>query len=81
MEGSIDYPDILFFEYMTGLIYESACRDDLALISFVNCIKHSEKLSYKHPDWALPYLGLGSVLFSNNEYELAARCFNQVTNL
>jgi hypothetical protein len=78
MQDNIEYSDLLFFEYMTGMIYESACRDDLALISFMNCIKHSEKLSYDHPDRALPYMGLGSVLFSNNEYELAARCFFEV---
>lgn len=81
MQDSIEYSDLLFFEFMTGLIYESACRDDLALNAYVNCIKHSEKLSYNHPDRALPYMGLGTVLFSNNEYSLAARCFFEVSLL
>lgn len=36
---------------------------------------HTDKLSSDHPDRALPYCGLGSVLYHMEEYELSARAF------
>ena len=69
--------DQLFLEFMTASIYESACRDDLALFSYTKCFNHTEKLGM-NPDQALPYLGLGGVMYHSGEYELAARCFHKV---
>lgn len=33
------------------------------------------RLKEDHPDNALPFMGMGSVMYNSGEYELAARCF------
>lgn len=47
----------------------------MALYSYFNCRNITNKLSWSSPDKALPYSGLGNVLFRMQEYEFAIRCF------
>lgn len=67
----------LFFEFMKGSLCCSIGKDDHALAAFFNCRKHIEggKLGFVNPDRALPYFGIGEVLYEISEYEFAARAF------
>ena len=54
----------LFFEFTIGGVYQSSGRDDYAFNSFYNCRNFIEKIPYLNPDRALPYCGLGEVLYN-----------------
>jgi len=72
----------LFFLLAIGSIYESAGRDDLALGLYLQGRQLGEdKLMYNHPDRAIAYCGLGSVLCHSEEYGWALRCFLQARNI
>ena len=58
----------IFIEFFKGMIYLSAGRDDMALNSFYHSKSIGEKLSWSNPDRALPFAGLGNVLFRMEEY-------------
>lgn len=73
--GTLETKDQLFFEFMTGLVFESADRNDYALKAYLNCITLSEKLSFSDPDRGLAYSGLGSVFYSMFMYDMACRAF------
>lgn len=62
---------------MRGSVCASAGKDDHALLHYFNCRKHIEggKLGFVNPDRALPYFGIGEMLFEVGEYEFAARAF------
>ncbi|KAL4463410.1 hypothetical protein ABPG72_017131 [Tetrahymena utriculariae] len=65
----------IFFEFFKGMIFQSAGRDDLALSSFFSSKVLSDKLQMDYLDKALPYCGLGGILFRVEEYNLALRSF------
>ncbi|CAD8150037.1 unnamed protein product [Paramecium octaurelia] len=67
--------EMVFFEYFGGQIYEIAGQDEAALNKFLRVKFHTDKLQADHPDKALPYCGIGSVLYHMQEYELAVRAF------
>ncbi|CAD8081559.1 unnamed protein product [Paramecium sonneborni] len=67
--------EMVFFEYFGGQIYEIAGQDEAALNKFLRVKFHTDKLQAEHPDKALPYCGIGSVLYHMQEYELAVRAF------
>ena len=73
--GTLETKDQLFFEFMTGMIFESADRNDYALKAYLNCLTLSEKLSFSDPDRGLAYSGLGSVFYSMFMYDIACRAF------
>lgn len=56
-------------------MYESAGRDDFALSCFITAKNIANKLPLSSPDRALPYCGLGMVLYNTEEYEWALRCY------
>lgn len=68
----------LYFEFSSGQVYESTGRDDFALQKYLNCKFLGERLEFNNPDRALPFCGMGSVLYHMEEYKLAARCFLKV---
>ena len=49
---------------MIGSIFQSAGRDDYAFNSFYYCRGYAEKFSAVNPDRALPYCGMGEVLYN-----------------
>ena len=59
-------------------MYESAGRDDLALVAYLNARLFSTKLPTNNPDKALAYCGLGSVFYNTEEYNWALRSFLKV---
>jgi len=65
----------LFFEYAKGLVYESISRDDYALNQFLNCKSYAEKMPFNSVDRALPFCGIGSVLYKTFDYKWALRAF------
>ena len=69
-------PEIeLFFELTRGAIYESCEKDDLALGQYINTKMTSDRLPFNHPDRALVYCGLGSVLHHSGRSGLSLRCY------
>ena len=69
-------PEIeLFFEMTRGGIYESCEKDGLALGQYTYTKITSDKLPFNHPDRALVYCGLGSVLHHLGQSEVALRSF------
>jgi tetratricopeptide (TPR) repeat protein len=69
-------PEIeLYFEMTRGAIYESCEKDALALAQYYTTKIISDRLAFNHPDKALVYCGLGSVLYHSGEAEVALRCF------
>ncbi|CAD8089476.1 unnamed protein product [Paramecium primaurelia] len=65
----------LYFEFSKATVYESAGRDDLALVAYLNARQFSTKLPTNNPDKALAYCGLGSVFYNTEEYDWALRAF------
>eukprot|EP01017_Pseudomicrothorax_dubius_P003155 TRINITY_DN10386_c0_g1_i2.p1 TRINITY_DN10386_c0_g1~~TRINITY_DN10386_c0_g1_i2.p1 ORF type:complete len:572 (-),score=163.12 TRINITY_DN10386_c0_g1_i2:87-1802(-) len=65
----------LFFEFVIGQVYETAGRDDYALGSYISSKNYADQLPSHCVDKALPYLGIGSVLYHTSDYEWALRCF------
>lgn len=59
-------------------MFESAGRDDLALVAYLNARQFSTKLPTNNPDKALAYCGLGSVFYNTEEYDWALRSFLKV---
>ena len=55
-------------------MYASAGRDDYSLHYFMTSKILSDKLPYTNPDRSLAYSGLGSIMYSMEEYELGIRC-------
>lgn len=78
-ERAILHEEQLFFLYTRASIFESAGRDDLAIMAYSQCRGLCDKLSFNHPDRALPFMGMGSVFYYSNEYVLALRAFLKVT--
>eukprot|EP00358_Blepharisma_japonicum_P005143 CAMPEP_0202944452 /NCGR_PEP_ID=MMETSP1395-20130829/5242_1 /ASSEMBLY_ACC=CAM_ASM_000871 /TAXON_ID=5961 /ORGANISM="Blepharisma japonicum, Strain Stock R1072" /LENGTH=590 /DNA_ID=CAMNT_0049643271 /DNA_START=270 /DNA_END=2039 /DNA_ORIENTATION=+ len=76
-DGSDDLkPEIdLFFEITRGAIYQSCNKDGLALAQYFSCKASSDKLPFNHPDKALIWCGLGSVLFHLGHYSIALRAY------
>lgn len=68
----------LYFEFSKASVYESAGRDDLALVAYLNARQFSTKLPTNNPDKALAYCGLGSVFYNTEEYEWALRSYLKV---
>ncbi|CAK69928.1 unnamed protein product (macronuclear) [Paramecium tetraurelia] len=69
--------EMVFFEYFGGQIYEIAGQDEAALNKFLRVKFHADKLQADHPDKALPYCGIGSVLYHMQEYELGTRMIRE----
>ena len=65
----------LFFEMTRGAIYESCEKDSLALGQYAQTKLISDKLPFTHPDRALVYCGLGSVLHHMENSDVALRCY------
>lgn len=65
----------LFFELTRGGIYESCEKDTLALGQYAGTKLISDRLPFNHPDRALVYCGLGSVLHHLGMPDLALRCY------
>ena len=49
--GGITALDMVFFDFLKGSIYETACRDDLALQSYEKCFKSSQKYASCEAGW------------------------------
>lgn len=65
----------LFFELTRGAIYESCEKDPLALGQYYGTKLVSDKLPFNHPDRALVYSGMGSVLHHLGMPDLSLRCY------
>ena len=57
-----------------GSIYESCNLDDIALARYMDAIEINLMFG-NHPDYAFPYMGLGSVMYHIDEPAWALRCF------
>jgi len=72
-----EIPDeiLLFFDYAKGLVFESVSKDDYALNQFITCKGYIEKMPFNSADRAIPYCGIGSVLYKTFDYKWALRSF------
>lgn len=69
-------PEIeFFFELSKAAIYESSAKDELALSHYFYARPLLEKMQFSHPDRALLYCGLGSVLYHMGHYTESMRCY------
>ena len=64
----------LFFELSLASVLESFGKDNLALQKFI-VAKNVKDLRFNHPDKAIPYCGIGSVLYHLKEYVWACRSY------
>jgi hypothetical protein len=71
----------LFFELSKASIYESCGKDELALGQLMLAHNFSKKLQTGHPDRALVYCALGSVLSHLEQPELSGRCYLKAKEL
>ena len=71
-----DLPDQteMYFEFQKAQVYHSAGRDDFALKHFIGSKTFGDKL-VDSADKAIPYSGLGIVLYNTEEYEYGLRAF------
>ena len=66
---------LLYFEMAIGQCLESAGLTEAALQIYIKAKNMNKNMPHNHPDKALPYLGLGSVLFRMEEYGWALRAY------
>jgi hypothetical protein len=64
-----------FFDLSKAAIYESSAKDELALSQYYHTRPLLEKMPFNHPDRALLYCGLGSVLYHMGHFYESTRCY------
>ena len=66
----------LFFELSIANVLESAGYDEIALSKYISAkITSSRGLPSHHPDVAIPFCGIASVLYHMEEYSLSLRAY------
>eukprot|EP00826_Nyctotherus_ovalis_P036584 TRINITY_DN3259_c0_g2_i6.p1 TRINITY_DN3259_c0_g2~~TRINITY_DN3259_c0_g2_i6.p1 ORF type:complete len:516 (+),score=189.72 TRINITY_DN3259_c0_g2_i6:683-2230(+) len=66
----------LFFELSIANVLESAGHDEIALVKYISAKNVSSRgLPSHHPDVAIPYCGIASVLYHMEEYTLSLRSY------
>lgn len=74
--GSFKTEYDLFFELSIANVLESAGHDEIALVKYISAKNVSSRgLPSHHPDVAIPYCGVASVLYHMEEYTLSLRSY------
>jgi tetratricopeptide (TPR) repeat protein len=74
--GSFKTEYELFFELSIANVLESAGHDEIALVKYISAKNVSSRgLPSHHPDVAIPYCGIASVLYHMEEYTLSLRAY------
>ena len=66
----------LFFELSIANVLESSGQDEVSLVKYISAKNMCSKgLPSHHPDVAIPYCGIASVLYHLQEYSLSLRAY------